>query len=209
MKGKSESQVAQSCPALRNPMVCSLPCSSVHGIFQARLLEWGAIAFSIWMHTAALFEKTGNTPKCPSVGEWLNQLCTHIKEYYLAIKKGITDTQNNLNESPEIMLSEKTSLERLYTVWLHYITFGHDEIQLKENRNQTVSGPKEGWKWDSRCGCNRETWRILAVVTRYQCEYPGCAAAPPFCKMLSLGETIWDLFVLFLTTACEWTIISK
>ena len=46
MKGKSESEVAQSCPTLHNPMVCSLPGSSVHGIFQARVLEWGAIAFS-------------------------------------------------------------------------------------------------------------------------------------------------------------------
>ena len=47
MKGKSESEVAQWCPNLRDPMVCSLPGSSVHGIFQARVLEWGAIAFSI------------------------------------------------------------------------------------------------------------------------------------------------------------------
>ena len=46
MKGKSESEVAQSCPILRDPMVCSLPGSSVHGIFQARVLEWGATAFS-------------------------------------------------------------------------------------------------------------------------------------------------------------------
>ena len=46
MKGKSESEVAQSCSTLRDPMVCSLPGSSVHGIFQARVLEWGAIAFS-------------------------------------------------------------------------------------------------------------------------------------------------------------------
>ena len=47
MKVKSESEVAQSCPTLRDPMDCSLPRSSVHGIFQARVLEWGAIAFSI------------------------------------------------------------------------------------------------------------------------------------------------------------------
>ena len=47
MKVKSESEVAQSCPTLRDPMDCSLPGSSVHGIFQARVLEWGAIAFSI------------------------------------------------------------------------------------------------------------------------------------------------------------------
>ena len=46
MKVKSESEVAQSCPTLSNPMDCSLPGSSVHGIFQARVLEWGAIAFS-------------------------------------------------------------------------------------------------------------------------------------------------------------------
>ena len=40
MKVKSESEVAQLCPTLRNPMDCSLPGSSVHGIFQARVLEW-------------------------------------------------------------------------------------------------------------------------------------------------------------------------
>ena len=47
MKMKSEREVAQSCPTLRNPMDCSLPGSSIHGIFQAKVLEWGAIAFSI------------------------------------------------------------------------------------------------------------------------------------------------------------------
>ena len=46
MEVKSESEVAQSCPTLSDPMDCSLPGSSVHGIFQARVLEWGAIAFS-------------------------------------------------------------------------------------------------------------------------------------------------------------------
>jgi len=46
MKVKSESEVAQSCPTLLDPVDCSLPGSSVHGIFQARVLEWGAIAFS-------------------------------------------------------------------------------------------------------------------------------------------------------------------
>ena len=46
MKVKSESEVAQLCLNLSNPMDCSPPGSSVHGIFQARVLEWGAIAFS-------------------------------------------------------------------------------------------------------------------------------------------------------------------
>ena len=47
MKVKRESEVAQSCPTLSDPKDCSLPGSSVHGIFQASVLEWGAIAFSI------------------------------------------------------------------------------------------------------------------------------------------------------------------
>ena len=46
MKVKSASEVAQSCLTLSDPMDCSPPGSSVHGIFQARVLEWGAIAFS-------------------------------------------------------------------------------------------------------------------------------------------------------------------
>ena len=46
MKVKSESEVTESCPTPSHPIDCSLPGSSVHGIFQARVLEWGAIAFS-------------------------------------------------------------------------------------------------------------------------------------------------------------------
>ena len=46
MKVKSEREVAQSCLTPSDPMDCSLPGSSIHGIFQARVLEWGAIAFS-------------------------------------------------------------------------------------------------------------------------------------------------------------------
>ena len=46
MKVKSESEVAQLCLTLSDPMDCSPPGSSIHGIFQARVLEWGAIAFS-------------------------------------------------------------------------------------------------------------------------------------------------------------------
>ena len=55
MKVKSESEVAQSCPTPSDPMDCSLPGSSVHGIFQAKVLDWGAIAFSVLGHTVVLF----------------------------------------------------------------------------------------------------------------------------------------------------------
>ena len=50
MKVKSESEVTQSCLTLSDAMDCSLPGSSIHGIFQARVLEWVAIAFSDWEH---------------------------------------------------------------------------------------------------------------------------------------------------------------
>ena len=50
MKVKSEREVAQSYPTLSDPMDCSLPGSSIHGNFQVRVLEWGAIAFSARMH---------------------------------------------------------------------------------------------------------------------------------------------------------------
>ena len=55
MKVKSESEVAQSCPTLSDPMDCSPPGSSVHGIFQARVLEWGAIAFSDFCYSLLRF----------------------------------------------------------------------------------------------------------------------------------------------------------
>ena len=51
MKVKSESEVAQFCPTLSDHMDCSPPRSSVHGIFQAGVLEWGAIAFSEYTYT--------------------------------------------------------------------------------------------------------------------------------------------------------------
>ena len=73
-KVKSESEVAQSCPTPSDPMDCSLPGSSIHGILQARVLEWGAIAFSNWrlyqvkyytavtVHVFMKERKTGRVP---------------------------------------------------------------------------------------------------------------------------------------------------
>ena len=54
MKVKSESEVAQSCPTVSDPTDGSLPGSSVHGVFQARVLEWGAIAFSEYVYCTIL-----------------------------------------------------------------------------------------------------------------------------------------------------------
>ena len=67
MKVKSESEVVQSRPTLRDPMDCSLPGSSVHGIFQARELEWGAIAFSApaWQADSLSLSDQGNLMEAP------------------------------------------------------------------------------------------------------------------------------------------------
>ena len=62
MKMKSESEVAQSCLTLSDPMDYSLPGSPVHGIFQARVLEWGAIAFS---KLQAVVTKSGKAVTTP------------------------------------------------------------------------------------------------------------------------------------------------
>ena len=57
MTVKSKSEVAQLCPTLSDPMDCSPPGSSVHGIFQARVLEWGAVAFSVGMCISCQFKE--------------------------------------------------------------------------------------------------------------------------------------------------------
>ena len=66
MKVKTESEVTQSCPTLSNPMDCSLPGSSIHGIFQARVLEWGVIAFShpqcYQLKITTIYDLTQNNP---------------------------------------------------------------------------------------------------------------------------------------------------
>ena len=58
MKVKSESEVAQWCPTPSDPMDCSLPGSSVHGIFQARVLEWGAIALSVYSGRFSIYSQS-------------------------------------------------------------------------------------------------------------------------------------------------------
>ena len=80
MKVKSESEVIQSCPTLRDPMDCSQPGSSVHGIFQARVLEWGAIAFSMMVL---------------SLGELQDSVMD--REAWLAVTHGVTKSRTRLS----------------------------------------------------------------------------------------------------------------
>ena len=61
MKVKRDSEIARSCPTLHDPMDCSPPGSSIHGIFQARILEWGDIAFS----NEDAYEPPNRVPETP------------------------------------------------------------------------------------------------------------------------------------------------
>ena len=74
MKVKSETEVAQSCPTLCNPMDCRLPGSSIHGIFQARVLEWGAIAFyyPAAVAAAAAAAAAKSLQSCPTLSDLMD-----------------------------------------------------------------------------------------------------------------------------------------
>ena len=73
MKVKSESEVAQSCPTLSNPMDCRLPGASIHGIFQAEVLEWGATAFSD--NTGQCLPKVRGGDRCAKLLQSCPTLC--------------------------------------------------------------------------------------------------------------------------------------
>ena len=85
MKVKSESEVAQSCPTLSDPMDCRLPGSSTHGILQARVLEWGATAFSeivasIWQIQICFLEfPEKNFFQISLIPGWLNLQVLNLK----------------------------------------------------------------------------------------------------------------------------------
>ena len=77
---ESESEVAQSCPTLSDLMDCSLPGSIVHGIFQARALEWGAIAFSVYSLQLHSILTESVIPKFGVISETLVRLMKHIDD---------------------------------------------------------------------------------------------------------------------------------
>ena len=117
MKVKSESEVAESCPTLSNPMNCGPPGFSIHGIFQARVLEWGAIAFSgpitSWqiggerMETMRDFILGGS--KITADGD-----CSHeIKQCLLLGRKAMTNLDSIL-KSRDITLTNKCPSSQSY-----------------------------------------------------------------------------------------------
>ena len=103
MKVKSESEVAQLCPTLSNPMDCSLPGFSVHGIFQARVLEWVAIAFSNLYLLEGKQNENHNHRKVTKLITWITALSNSMK--LLAMPCRVTQ-----NEWVMVENSDKTSV---------------------------------------------------------------------------------------------------
>ena len=100
MKVKSESEVAQSCPTLSKLMDCSLPGSSAHGIFQARVLEWGAIAFS---------------EELLRVGQFQHKFGTALKFLHLLLLNVVLDgARKCLHHWPKYLQTRKYSCLRCY-----------------------------------------------------------------------------------------------
>ena len=151
MKVKSESEGAQSCPNLSNPMDCSLPGSSVHGIFQAGVLEWGAIAFSI----------------CNIDGCILSPCLFKLHAEYIMqaarpdeAQAGIKIAGRNINnlryvDGTTIMAKREEELKSL----LMKVKKESEKVGLKLNIKKTkimASGPITSWQID---GEKRETVR--------------------------------------------------
>ena len=91
MKVKSESEVAQLCPTLSNPMDCSLPGSSIHGIFQARVLEWGVIKLSYPTTNIAFHELSNHLLE-------VHWLCSYPRaEIYFRARIAVCLTPTNIN----------------------------------------------------------------------------------------------------------------
>ena len=89
MKVKSEREVAQSSLTLRDPMDCSLPGSSIHGVFQARVLEWGAITFSKKNSYSTIFQKYPNY-------HWSSLLSYKFKDHFIEFHEKFSYLQINL-----------------------------------------------------------------------------------------------------------------
>ena len=83
MKVKSENAVAQSCTTLSDPMDCSLPGSSVHGIFQAKVLGWGAIAFSD--HCTDLRRAENKRKKEFSLEAWVKETSNTVRFFFVVV----------------------------------------------------------------------------------------------------------------------------
>ena len=123
MKVKSESEVPQSCLTLSNPMDCSLPGSSIHGIFQARVLEWGAIAFSdIYITMYKKGFPGGLVVKNPPAKAWKRKVKVKSLSHVWLLATPWTAAYQALPSTDNleiVILNELNQIEKTNIIWCH------------------------------------------------------------------------------------------
>ena len=144
MKVKSESEVAQLCPTLSNPMDCSLPGSSFHCIFQARVLEWSAIAFS-------------NPVPYFMANRWGSNGKSH-RLYFLGLK-------NHCGQWLQAWNLDICSFWRKTMTNLHSVVKRRDITLLTKVHSQSYGfSSSHVWTWqlDHKEGCTLKNWCFSA-----------------------------------------------
>ena len=160
---------AQSCEALWDPMDCSPPWSSVHGIFQARLLKWVAFYFSRW----------SSRPRNWTWISCISCIGRRILYHYTTWKAQYT---KQLEWIPRGLPSGKSWPQSFHSVWFHYITFHLKLIKLQKWRTES----RRRWGGEETAKKQASWW--WCSVSLYCCDF-----LPEFLKMLPLEEASWDL----------------
>ena len=148
MKGKSESEVAQSCPTLSDTMGCSLPGSSVHGIFQARVLEWGATAFSAGPITS--WQIDGETLETLSDFIFLGSKitadgdCSHEIKRRLFLGRKVMTKLHSILKSRDITLPTKVRLFKAMV--FPVVMYGCESWTVKKAERRRIDA-FELWWW--------------------------------------------------------------
>ena len=157
-KPKKQSEVAQSCPTLSDPVDCSLLGSSVHGIFQARVLEWAAIAFSLthlYFPVEVQVWPLWTLPSAPP-----SKLHSRGREHLFALFHCFTQSNNEEAKMTIItiflsLFSEQLGQQRMTSFWWHHRFNGHEFEQTPgdgEQQNsilQSMGLQRVGHSWET------------------------------------------------------------
>ena len=143
MKVKSESEVSESCPTLSNPMDCSPPGSSIDGIFQARVLEWGAIAFFVYaeyiMRNAGLDKAQAGIKFARKISVTSDMQMTPLLWQKAKRTKELLDVGKR--EEAKGCLKNERSKNQDYGIWPHYFITNRWET-METVRGFLYLGPK-------------------------------------------------------------------